>query len=62
MPSIQVYLSGLTDTTADHITQQTLNVLQKTDEKLALAGTDRSNLLSATIWLKDVRLCCSREP
>jgi enamine deaminase RidA (YjgF/YER057c/UK114 family) len=49
-----VYLSGLTDTTASDITGQTKNVLQKLDALLAEAGTSKSNLLTASIWLKDI--------
>ena len=33
---------------------QTEDVLAKIDKYLALAGTDRSRILSAQIWLKDI--------
>jgi enamine deaminase RidA (YjgF/YER057c/UK114 family) len=50
------YLAGLT---ADHLSAdiegQTSEVLAKADVRLALAGTDRSRLLTATIWLSDIR-------
>ena len=49
-----VYLSGLTDTTVPDITGQTKNVLQKVDDLLEEAGTSKSNLLTASIWLKDI--------
>lgn len=33
---------------------QVVQVLAEIDRRLALAGTDKSNLLTATIWLVDV--------
>ncbi|NTJ45329.1 RidA family protein [Agrobacterium larrymoorei] len=49
------YLAGLT---ADDVTQdvagQTQQVLAKADAKLAIAGTGKSQLLTATIWLRDI--------
>ena len=50
------YLAGqvgteLYSSTAD----QTKQVLAKIDDLLALAGTDKSKLLSAQIWLDDIR-------
>ena len=49
------YLSGLTadDGSAD-ITEQTRQVLRKADRYLAAANTDKSRLLSAQIWLRDI--------
>lgn len=49
-----VYMSGQTDTTSTDITGQTQNVLAKIDDLLAQAGTSKSNLLTANIWLKDI--------
>ncbi|CAB9500075.1 Endoribonuclease L-PSP [Seminavis robusta] len=49
-----VYLSGLTDTTAEDAAGQTQNILKKTDDLLAQAGTSKSNLLTANIWVKDI--------
>jgi enamine deaminase RidA (YjgF/YER057c/UK114 family) len=49
-----VYLSGLTDTTVSDATGQTKNVLKKVDDLLEEAGTSKSNLLTASIWLKDI--------
>jgi len=49
-----VYISGQTDTTADDIAGQTKNVLQKVDELLAQGGADKSHLLTASIWVKDI--------
>lgn len=50
-----VYLSGLTadDLTAG-IEGQTRETLAKIDAALDAAGSDRSRLLSAQIWLKDI--------
>lgn len=36
------------------VTEQTQDILAKIDELLGAAGTDKSNLLSATIWLTDI--------
>lgn len=51
-----VYLAGqiASDPSAD-IKGQTQQILRKIDELLASAGTSKSNLLSATIWLADMR-------
>ena len=49
-----VYISGQTDATAENIQGQTQNVLAKVDDLLAQAGTSKSNLLTASIWLKDI--------
>jgi enamine deaminase RidA (YjgF/YER057c/UK114 family) len=50
-----VYLAGMTadDTTGD-TEQQTRDTLAKIDHYLALAGTSKSALLTATIWLRDI--------
>ena len=51
-----VYLAGqVANTAAAEVRQQTEEVLRKIDELLAAAGTDKSKLLSATIWLADMR-------
>jgi enamine deaminase RidA (YjgF/YER057c/UK114 family) len=50
------YLAGqVADTPAADVRQQTEEVLRKIDELLAAAGSDKSKLLSATIWLADIR-------
>lgn len=49
-----VYLSGLTDTAADDATGQTKNILKKIDDLLEKAGTSKSKLLTASIWVKDI--------
>ena len=37
------------------ITEQTRDILARIDELLAEAGSDKSKLISATIWLTDMR-------
>ena len=49
-----VYISGQTDATADNIKEQTQNTLKKVDDLLAQAGTSKSNILTASIWLKHI--------
>ena len=52
-----VYLAGLTagDTSQD-IKGQTKQILDKINSYLAQAGTGKSNLLSANLWIKDMAL------
>jgi len=51
-----VYLAGVVadDLKADTL-GQTQQILAKIDKHLAAAGTDKSKLLSAQIWLTDMR-------
>eukprot|EP00984_Skeletonema_dohrnii_P002387 scaffold831_cov139-Skeletonema_dohrnii-CCMP3373.AAC.5 len=49
-----VYISGQTDGTTTDIKNQTANVLKKVDDLLAQANTDKSKLLTSSIWLKDI--------
>jgi enamine deaminase RidA (YjgF/YER057c/UK114 family) len=50
-----VYVSGMTaDDRDDDIEGQTSQVLAKIDRCLAEAGTNKSRLLSAQIWLRDI--------
>jgi enamine deaminase RidA (YjgF/YER057c/UK114 family) len=50
-----VYLQGLTaDDTSQDVKGQTAQILAKIDALLAQAGTDKSKLLSANIWLTDI--------
>lgn len=49
-----VYLSGLIDPTGVDVTAQTENVLKEVDGLLEQAGTSKSNIISASIWLKDI--------
>jgi enamine deaminase RidA (YjgF/YER057c/UK114 family) len=51
------YLSGQVayDAPGASAARQTEDTLMQIDRLLALAGTDKSRLLSATIWLADIR-------
>ena len=50
-----VFLAGLTaDNRSQDVTGQTEQILCKIDRYLGEAGSDRSRLLSAQIWLKDI--------
>lgn len=51
-----VYLAGQVarDARGAPVADQTRNVLERIDALLAEAGTDKSNLLTATIWLSDM--------
>jgi enamine deaminase RidA (YjgF/YER057c/UK114 family) len=52
-----VYLAGLTaeKTVGQSVADQTREILGVIDSWLAQAGTDKSKLLQATIWLQDIR-------
>jgi enamine deaminase RidA (YjgF/YER057c/UK114 family) len=51
-----VYLAGQVDLeAAPTAKEQTRRILARIDELLAMAGTDKSKLLTATIWLSDIR-------
>lgn len=51
-----VYLAGQVDgDAAPTAAEQTQNILAKIDALLKGAGTDRSKVLSASIWLSDIR-------
>jgi enamine deaminase RidA (YjgF/YER057c/UK114 family) len=51
-----VYLAGQVAQNAPDapVAEQTRDILATIDKLLAEAGTDKSNLLSATIWLADI--------
>ena len=51
-----VYTAGQVAQSAggESVEKQTQNILQQIDELLTEAGTDKSNLISATIWLSDM--------
>lgn len=52
-----VYTAGITaDDLSEDVQGQTRQVLDEIDRLLALAGTDKSKILSATIWVPDIRL------
>lgn len=48
-----VYLSGVVSP-GSTVRQQTKNILRGIDEVLERAGTDKSKILSATIWMTDL--------
>jgi enamine deaminase RidA (YjgF/YER057c/UK114 family) len=50
-----VYLSGqLADDPNVPVEEQTRNILQKLDGYLEQAGSDKTRVLSAVVWLKDI--------
>lgn len=52
-----VYLAGQValDKPGASVREQTQNILDRTDALLKEAGSDKTKLLSATIWLADMR-------
>ena len=51
------YFAGITpNPIVGDIKTQTAQVLRRVDELLNLAGTDKSQLLSAQVWIADMRL------
>jgi enamine deaminase RidA (YjgF/YER057c/UK114 family) len=52
----RVYLAGMTanKTLGQSVTEQTREILSMIDGYLAQAGTDKSKLLKANIWLTDI--------
>lgn len=51
-----VYLAGqVPDDTSGDVTNQTQQVLAKIDKLLAQAGTDKTRILSANVWLPDIK-------
>ena len=51
-----VYVSGqVADDLSQGVKQQTEQVLRKIDALLATAGTSKSRILSANVWLADIR-------
>ena len=53
----RVFIAGLTaaDTTQD-VQGQTRQILERIDHYLREAGTSKSNLLTANLWIKDMAL------
>lgn len=49
-----IYLAGQVGKTGTTVAEQTAAALAEVDRLLALAGSDKSRLLSATIWLADM--------
>ncbi|SFR38026.1 Enamine deaminase RidA, house cleaning of reactive enamine intermediates, YjgF/YER057c/UK114 family [Yoonia tamlensis] len=48
------YLAGQVGTPGGTATEQTVDVLAKIDALLAEAGTDKTKLLTAQIWVSDI--------
>ena len=51
-----VYLCGVTPDPVGGIKAQTQQVLDRIDRLLQTAGSDKSKLLTAQVWLSDMRL------
>ena len=49
-----VYLAGQVGEPGDGVAEQTRTTLAEIERLLALAGTDKSKLLTAMIWLADI--------
>lgn len=51
-----VYLAGqVADDTSQGVAGQTAQILAKIDARLAEAGSDKSKILSANLWISDMR-------
>jgi len=50
-----VHLCGVTPEPGGDVRTQTRQVLDRIDRLLAQAGTDKSKLLTAQVWLADIR-------
>ena len=50
-----VYLAGQVGNPGDTVTNQTQTILDRIDALLAQAGSDKSRILQATIWLDDMK-------
>ena len=52
-----VFTAGITaEDSSQNVQGQTKQVLAEIDRVLKLAGTDKSKIVSATIWVPDIRL------
>jgi len=51
-----VYVCGITPDPVGDVSTQTRQVLNRIDDALELAGTNKSKLLTAQVWLADMRL------
>lgn len=49
-----VHLAGQVGKPGDDVAAQTATILSEIERLLALAGADKSRLLTATIWLADI--------
>jgi enamine deaminase RidA (YjgF/YER057c/UK114 family) len=50
-----VYVCGTLPDAVGDVAEQTKQVLERVDAALRLAGTDKSKLLTAQVWLADMR-------
>ncbi len=51
-----VYLAGqVADDTSEGVAGQTAQILAKIDARLAEAGSDKSKILTANLWIADMR-------
>lgn len=48
------YFTGQVGASSDNVREQSIETLAKCDALLKRAGTDRSHLLTAMVWLKDI--------
>ena len=51
----KVYLAGQVGAPGKSVAEQTTAILAEIDRLLALAGTSKANILTAQIWLDDMR-------
>lgn len=49
-----IYLAGQVGTAGANVAQQTQDCLDKVDALLAQAGSDKTKILQATIWMADM--------
>src|SRR5699024_7155861 len=49
-----IYLAGQVGNPSDSVTKQTQDILAEVDRLLALAGSDKTRILKAQIWLADI--------
>ncbi|SHG69151.1 RidA family protein [Pollutimonas bauzanensis] len=50
-----IYLTGVSTTVGNDIVAQTQEVLRRIDGYLTAAGSDKTRVLQATIWLKNIQ-------
>lgn len=50
-----VYLAGQVGKPGDNVTQQTIDILAQIDSLLAAAGSDKTKILQAIVWLADMK-------
>lgn len=50
-----IYLAGVVGTPTGDVTSQTREIVSEIDRLLALAGSDKTRILRAQVWLSDIR-------